>query len=105
MYWSTSKIPLLELTAVDPPLPAVRVQTFDGDQIEVLEPRVHGDSLIGGSKPDTGWIFIPLDSIKRAQVEKRNVLRTAGEALLLGAILYGLLACLTSDNCETSDEE
>ncbi|HQR17269.1 MAG TPA: hypothetical protein PK948_02805 [Gemmatimonadales bacterium] len=103
--WQATTTPLPDLTSGDKPPASVRVTTVTGEQLEVMEPRVHLDSLIGGSKPDTGWVFLALADIDRVEVLKRNVLKTAaGVAFVVGLAWLIAEVCDEPDKCTTEDE-
>lgn len=103
--WQATTTPLPDLTSGDKPPASVRVTTTEGEELEVMEPRVHLDSLIGGSKPDTGWVFLALADIDKVEVQKRNVLRTAaGVVFVVGLVWLIAEVCDEPDKCTTEDE-
>jgi len=102
-FWQATSTPLPELTGPPNPPPLVRITPVDGERIEIQDPRVHGDSLIGGTVPDTGWVFIPLADIKKVEIRKRNVPKTALVVVLAAALLYGI-AVLCTDAGECTSE-
>ena len=106
LTWQATTTPLPELTAGAKPPESVRITTVDGEQLEVQEPRVHLDSLIGGSHPDTGWVFVALADIDKVEVQKRNVLKTAaGVVLIVGLVWLIAEVCDEPDKCTTGEEE
>jgi hypothetical protein len=102
-FWQATTTPLPELTGPPNPAPALRITTTDGERVEVQEPRVHLDTLIGGAVPDTGWIYLPLASIRKVESRQRNVLKTIGGIALLVGIVYAI-AVLCTDVTECSSE-
>lgn len=103
-FWAASTTPLPELTGPPRPVATVRVTTAAGDTLELQDPRVHGDSLVGGSLPDTGWVFLPLASIGKVEVRKKNALRTIGTGALIVALVYGVaVLCTDVGECTSGD--
>jgi len=99
-FWQTTNTPLPEITGPPEPAASVRVTTVAGEEIELQDPRVHADTLIGGAVPDTGWVFLPLSDIKKVEVRKKNVLKTIGAgALLLGIVVGVALLCTDVGEC------
>lgn len=105
-YWRPVTTPLAELTSSSKPPQLVRVTTYAGERLEVEEPRVHADTLIGGSRPDTGWVFLAVADISKVELKKRQPARTALYVVLAVGLVY-LIAelCENPDNCSTDDEE
>ena len=102
LTWQATTTPLPELTSSAKPPESLRITTVEGEQLEVQEPRVHLDSLIGGSHPDTGWVFVALADIDKVEVRKRNVLQTAlAVALVVGFAWLVVEVCDEPDKCTT----
>lgn len=105
LAWQATTTPLPELTSGAKPPESLRITTVEGEQLEVMEPRVHLDSLIGGSHPDTGWVFLALADINKVEVQKRNVLKTvAGVVLIVGVVWLIAEVCDEPDKCTTDEE-
>jgi hypothetical protein len=105
LTWQATTTPLPELTAGAKPPESLRITTVEGEQLEVMEPRVHLDSLIGGSQPDPGWVFLALANIDKVEIRKRNVGKTAlGIVLLIGIVWVLAEVCDNPDNCTTEEE-
>jgi hypothetical protein len=105
LTWQATTTPLPELTAGEKPPESLRITTVEGEQLEVMEPRVHLDSLIGGTQPDTGWVFLALANIDKVEVRKRNVAKTAlGIVLVVGILWVVTEVCDEPDNCTTEEE-
>jgi hypothetical protein len=102
-FWQTTSTPLPELTGPPDPPPLVRITPVTGERIEVQDPRVHGDSLIGGTIPDTGWAFLALADIKKVEIRKRSVPKTVLAVVLLAGLAYGI-AVLCTDVGECTSE-
>jgi hypothetical protein len=90
-FWQTTNTPLPEITGPPEPAASVRVTTVAGEEIELQDPRVHADTLIGGAVPDTGWVYLPLSDIERVEVKQRSLWKTlVGSVLLVGIALLAL---------------
>jgi hypothetical protein len=105
-FWTATKTPLPELTGGEKPPALVRVETIDGETLELTDPRVHNDTLIGGAVPDTGWVFVALADISKVEVRKKDALKTGLAVVLAAGVVVALAAlCKNPDNCTTEDEE
>lgn len=105
-YWRPVTTPLIELTSAPQPPPLVRITTVADERLEVEEPRVHRDTLIGGSRPDTGWVYLPLSHIAKVEIRRRQPARTAAYVVLAIGLLYLIaVLCENPDNCSSEEEE
>jgi hypothetical protein len=105
-YWTATKTPLPELTGGETPPALLRVVTNDGETFDLTDPRVHNDTLIGGAVPDTGWVFVALADIAKAEVRKKQPVRTAVYvALAAGFVFLVAELCKDSDDCTAEDVE
>ena len=105
-FWTVSKTPLPELTGGDTPPALVRVVTIDGEKLELTDPRVHNDTLIGGAVPDTGWVFVALADITKVEVRKKDALKTGLAVVVVAGVVLALAAlCKNPENCTTEDDE
>ena len=94
-FWTVSKTPLPELTGSDTPPALVRVVTIDGEKLELTDPRVHNDTLIGGAVPDT-----------KVQLRKKDALKTGLAVVLVAGVVLAVAAlCKNPDDCTTEEEE
>ncbi len=94
-YQATQQ-PLSELTAQPKPAGLVLVKTANGDAIEVRDPRVAGDTLVGlGTSTVTRLPVgrVPLDQVRSVEVKRFSasktialVVMTAGVAALVGVM-------------------
>lgn len=106
VFWSATKTPLPELTGTEAPPALVRVTTTEGSKLELQDPRVHDDTLIGGAVPDTGWVSVALADISKVEVRKKNTLKTIGAGALILALLYGVaVLCLDVGECTSGEED
>jgi len=105
-YWQTVTTPLPELTAGAHPPSLLRVTTADDEVFDLQDPRVHNDTLIGGSVPEEIWTFIALSDITRVEIKKKSVLRTAGAVVLVAGVVTAIvLLCDDPDACTEALEE
>ena len=94
-YQATQQ-PLSELTAPPKPVGLVLVKTANGDAIEVRDPRVAGDTLVGhGTSTVTKLPVekVPMDQVRGVEVKRFSagktialVVMTAGVAALVGVM-------------------
>jgi len=105
-HWQTVTTPLPELTGGKNPPALLRITTVDNEEFELTDPRVHHDTLIGGSLPEEIWTYIALADITRVTVKKKSLLRTAGAvALVAGLVTAVVLLCDDPDACTQALEE
>ncbi len=105
-FWTATKTPLPELTGGEQPPALVRVVTIDGETLELTDPRVHNDTLIGGAVPDTGWVFVALADITKVQLRKKDALKTGLAVVLVAGVVLAVAAlCKNPDDCTTEEEE
>ena len=105
-FWTATKTPLPELTGGEKPPALVRVVTTEGETLDLTDPRVHNDTLIGGAVPDTGWVFVALADITKVEVRKKQPLRTAAYVALAVGVVFAIAAlCQDPDDCTTEDGE
>ena len=70
----------------------MRVVTSDGETLELTDPRVHNDTLIGGAVPDTGWVFVALADITKVQVRKKDAFKTGLAVVLMAGVVLAVAA-------------
>lgn len=105
-FWQATETPLPELTASRHPPSLIRVTTVEGDLFELTDPRVHNDTLIGGSVPDTGWTFIAVGDVTKVELKKKNVWKTVGIGAAVAAVVAAIVVlCDDPDACTSDDEE
>ena len=105
-FWTATKTPLPELTGGEKPPALVRVVTVDGETLDLTDPRVHNDTLIGGAVPDTGWVFVALADITKVQLRKKDVLKTGLAVVLVAGVVLAVAAlCKNPDDCTTEEGE
>jgi len=99
-FWTATETPLPELTGTATPPALVRITTVDGEVIDLQDPRVHNDTVIGGAVPDTGWVFVAMADITKVEVKEKSVLKTAvGVVGLVGLVWLLVVLCENPDNC------
>ena len=104
-FWTATTTPLPELTGGDQPPALVRVVTSGGETLELTDPRVHNDTLIGGALPDTGWVFVALADITKVQVRKKDALKTGLAVVVVAGVVLAVAAlCKNPDDCTVEDE-
>ena len=81
----------------------VRILRQRGVEIELHEPFMSGDSIVGEARRfGFGRVAIPLSDIRRLDVREGDGMKTAGTAILaVPAALLGtvLLLCLFAETC------
>lgn len=105
-FWTVSKTPLPELTGGEKPPALVRVVTINGEKLELTDPRVHNDTLIGGAVPDTGWVFVALADITKVEVRKKDALKTGVAVVVVAGVVLAIAAlCNDPGDCTTEEGE
>ncbi len=105
-YWQTVTTPLPELTEGEHPPTLLRVMTVFDEEFELTDPRVHNDTLIGGSMPEEIWTYIALSDITSVAIKKKSALRTAGAVVLVAGLVTAIvLLCDDPEACTDALEE
>jgi hypothetical protein len=92
-----------QLTAPPKPVERVRVTKEDGTRVQVWEPRVARDSVIGmkaAPGKDTARVAVSLGDIREVEVQKVDALKTAGGVLVVGTVLAGFFALVLFASCD-----
>lgn len=97
-YQATNQ-PLAELTASPKPVGRVCITRRNGTRLEVRQPRVTADSLLGmnaASGTDAGRIAIALADIQSAEVKKFDTGKTVALIVILGGTFALMTAAATA---------
>ena len=92
---TTRPIELIEATQPD----YIRVLTQDGTQVELENPSVEGDQLVGTTTTRSGGSFEPsdasvtLEDVLQIEIRNFSLGRTAGHSALVLILLLPTIAC------------
>ena len=101
MSWQTQEITPEQVLAEKQP-DKVRVTLTDGSQVEVYQPRVSGDTLMGLREGQQ--VSIPLASVTQLELREGDTgksIAAAGIVVGVGALLVGgfFIWCAQSEEC------
>jgi len=105
-FWQATETPLPVLTESEHPPARVRVTTVEAVSYEIVDPRIHNDTLIGGTGADEHWIFLAVADITKVELRQKNFWKTVGIGAGIAALVAAVVVlCGDPDKCTSDDEE
>jgi len=104
--WKVEDAPLPEVLSRSEPPAAIRVTLGRDYQVELSDPRLIGDSLVGKFSPrDSLTRSVPAERITMVESRRLDGLKTAGAVLLPVVVVIGVGGTMAMSEFEDSFDE